>query len=296
MTTFDQSLLEKLAKRSESPDNGQVTIIGGSDLFHGAPILAIKTASRIVDMVFFSSPEPSLGEIANNLKSQLSSFIWVPWEEIGEYIKKSDAVLIGPGMKRWHKEQDNGKYLDQHVSEYDEAGTQTKFIVEKFLREFPDKQWVIDGGALQVVDIGKIPQNAVITPNRKEFALLFRNDLILAQESFDEQIELVLKTLKSHRFGGIVVLKGPTAIVAKSFSEYSLVSGGNNGLTKGGTGDLLAGLIAGLAARNDPYLAAQVGDWALKRAADNTFGSKGTMYNADDIAEELPQVLGKYLK
>jgi hypothetical protein len=47
--------------------------------------LALKTASRIVDMVFFSSPEKSLREVASIIKAQLSSFIWVPWEEVEEY-------------------------------------------------------------------------------------------------------------------------------------------------------------------------------------------------------------------
>lgn len=58
----------------------QTTIISGSRLFHGAPLLALKVASRLNRMVFFSSPEPSLGEVAAKIKSRLFSFIWVPFE------------------------------------------------------------------------------------------------------------------------------------------------------------------------------------------------------------------------
>src|SRR4030065_1868546 len=101
---FDISQLKDLYKPSKSSkgeDNGQVTIIGGSSLFHGAPILALKSASRIVDMVFFATPEKSVGMVAEQLKSKLLSFIWVPWEEAENYITKSDAVLIGPGFMRF---------------------------------------------------------------------------------------------------------------------------------------------------------------------------------------------------
>jgi NAD(P)H-hydrate repair Nnr-like enzyme with NAD(P)H-hydrate dehydratase domain len=104
MRIFDPVELQDLYTRVSTPDNGEVTIIGGSDLFHGAPLLSLTAACRIVDMVYFSSPEPSLREVALHLKSQLFSFIWVPWEEVGDYILKSDSVLIGPGMKRYRKE------------------------------------------------------------------------------------------------------------------------------------------------------------------------------------------------
>jgi NAD(P)H-hydrate epimerase len=104
MKTFEKSDLNKLykpEKGSSGEDNGQVTIIGGSKLFHGAPLLSLKVASRIVDMVFFASSQPCMGEIAQRIKSDLFSFIWVPWDEVAQYIKKSDAVLIGPGLMRY---------------------------------------------------------------------------------------------------------------------------------------------------------------------------------------------------
>src|SRR4030042_1257521 len=108
LKTFDKSDLKKLYKPrwdSGGEDNGQVTVIGGSSLFHGAPLYALKIASRIVDMVFFASPEKSVGEVANKLKSKLMSFIWVPWNEAEDFIPKSDAVLIGPGFMRFRSEK-----------------------------------------------------------------------------------------------------------------------------------------------------------------------------------------------
>src|SRR5258708_35319731 len=98
---FEKHELKKLfvpSLDSSGEDNGQITIIGGSELFHGAPLLCLTTAFRIVDMVFFSSAEKSIGSIAEKLKSKLFSFIWIPWQETDHYIEKSDAILIGPGM------------------------------------------------------------------------------------------------------------------------------------------------------------------------------------------------------
>jgi len=54
MKVFDKKELVNLYKPltdSQGEDNGQVTIIGGSKLFKGAPLLSLKTASRFVDKV-----------------------------------------------------------------------------------------------------------------------------------------------------------------------------------------------------------------------------------------------------
>lgn len=301
MQVFNPSELQKLKKRSEEPENGQVTIIGGSDLFHGAPILALKTASPIVDMVFFSSPEPSIGRVAEHLKSELSSFIWVPWGEVDEYIAKSDVVLIGPGMKRWHEEK--LKMKNQKI--LDEAGTETKFSTERLLRLFPDKKWVIDAGALQVMDAKWIPQNSILTPNKKEFDTLFNTSTdkdIEEREQSDEKSKKEnsskskanLICQKSVEYKCTIVYKDKTSVVC-SKGECVAVEGGNPGLTKGGTGDVLAGLTVALFAQNPDLLSAAGASWIIKKAADNLFSRVGTIYNSDDLAEEIRKVLGKYL-
>ncbi len=279
MEKFKLQTLHKLAKRVDTPDNGQVTIIGGSDLFHGAPILSLRVASRIVDMVYFSSLEPSVSRVAEQVKSQLGSFVWVPWNEVDSYIEKSDSVLIGPGMKRWHLEKEKIKYQKSKIAVFDEAGTQTKFATERLLKKFPNKQWVIDGGALQTMDATLIPANSILTPNSKEYEMLF--DKMKVNEA-------------AKKYNCIIVLKGSISIVC-SPEECVQVRGGNAGLTKGGTGDVLAGLTAALVASNDPFLAACTASWVVKKTADTLLAQVGTVYNADDLANEIPKVLGKYL-
>ena len=290
MQDFDIAVLKNLYKPSEDSsgeDNGQVTIIGGSELFHGAPLLSLKTASRIVDIVFFSSPDKSVGKVAEKLKSELLTFIWVPWEDTEKYIEKSDAVLIGPGFMSYGKE---GGHESLESKNYDQTGKSTREITKKFLTEFPDKRWVIDAGSLQTMNADWIPEGAILTPNRKEFEMLFGEDLevlrlpLVAQD--DKVDEEIVSTL-SNKHNCTIVLKGPETVVC-SPEECVKITIGNAGLTKGGTGDVLAGLTAAFYAKNEAFLAASAASYIAKAAADELFQEKSTYYNAEDLAERIP--------
>lgn len=275
MQIFDARELKRLHKpahESSGEDNGQVTIIGGSSLFHGAPLLSLKIASRIVDMVFFASPEPSVGRIAEKIKSKLYSFIWVPWDEVEVYVEKSDAVLIGPGFLRFRSEKvPHGERL--HVC--DEACRQTRDISERLLKKFPDKRWVIDAGSLQTIDPEWLPKNTIVTPNKREYQILF-GDM--------EPMEAARK------HDCIIIVKGPTAYVV-SPTDIVEIRNGNPGLTKGGTGDLLAGLTVALFAKNDAFLSASAASYVTKAAADELYKKVGTNYNADELTDKVPEVL-----
>lgn len=287
MRVFQEKELGRLFKpafASTKTDNGQVTIIGGSALFHGAPLLSLKVASRLVDMVYFSSPEPSLGEVAARLKGKLLSFIWVPWEEVGEYIKKSDAVLIGPGFLRFRSEKQ--KEACELHNDCGQEAHKTKKITESLLQKFPKKQWVIDAGSLQTMDPQYIPRNAILTPNRREFEILFK--VKRQKDTLEESVKRL-----ATKYRCIIVLKGPTTIVCSS-TVCRAIKGGNAGLTKGGTGDVLAGLTVVLAAKNEPFFAACAANFLAKKAAEALYKKVGFAYSADDLAEKIPEVLGRY--
>ena len=282
MEIFDRGKLKKLYKpapESSGEDNGQVTLIGGSKLFHGAPLLSLKVASKLVDMVFFASPETSVGEVAEKIKSQLMSFIWVPWEETDAYIEKSDAILIGPGMMRFASESQipNSKF---QIPNYDKEGEKTRKITERLLKKFPQKKWVIDAGSLQVMESTWISEGAVVTPNQKEYKYLFGE--MVPEEA-------------SKKYNCVIVVKGPKTLVC-SPNECVEVTNGNPGLTKGGTGDVLAGLTVALLAKNDSFLAASSASYIAKSAADELYKKVGTNYNADDLADKIPETLFNLLK
>ena len=155
----------------------------------------------------------------------------------------------------------------------------TKKFTEDLLAKFPNKKWVIDAGSLQTMDAKYIPKNSILTPNKKEFEILFKEKFsVSASEKFSRQ------------FNCIIVNKGPVTIVTSSDGTIE-VSGGNPGLTKGGTGDVESGLTVALLAKNDPVLSACAGSFITKAAADELAKTKGIYFNADDLANIIPSIL-----
>src|SRR3989338_11306041 len=84
---------------SHKGQNGRLLIIGGSHLFHSASLWALKVASRIVDLVHYSSVEEN-NEIVRKLREEFRDGIVVHRKDLESYIEEDDCILIGPGMVR----------------------------------------------------------------------------------------------------------------------------------------------------------------------------------------------------
>ncbi len=280
---FDDEELKKLYKSppsSHKGQNGKLMIIGGSKLFHGASLWALQVTSRIVDMVFYSSVSEN-NAIVQKLKEEFRDVIVVPRDKLDEYINEADCVLIGPGLPR---------------KEGMEAGDDdTKELTERLLSQYKHKKWVIDGGSIQTIQPTSIPRNAILTPHQQEFEILklkIKNEklkMTMQNEKMEEQVGFFAK-----EFGCIVLLKGTIDIVC-SREQCIEVHGGNPGMTKGGTGDVLAGLVAALNCKNDPFLAAAAGSFINKKAGDRLYQRVGPYFNASDLASEIPRVMKELL-
>jgi NAD(P)H-hydrate epimerase len=90
----------------------------------------------------------------------------------------------------------------------------------------------------------------------------------------------------------IVVLKGPTDYISDG-KQLIENPGGSPTLATGGTGDILAGLIVGFAAKNPLLLAAKAGCFLNKRAGEMLQKEKGGMWNAQDLMNKLPEAKKK---
>ena len=257
---------------------GQITIIGGSKLFHGAPILALRAASRIVSMTYFSSPVEDKG-MAEKIKASLSSFVWVDRADVAAYVAKSDAVLIGPGLMRSH--------VGEQSFVCDVEGDKTRKMSLELFNKFPEKKWVVDGGTLQVVRVDDIPKGAVVTPNEKEFEMLFGEKL---KTKFEDRSDQVFNLAK--RYGLVILTKGDVSIASDGKETWS-IEGGNKGLVKGGVGDVIAGLTVGLMAKNEPLFSVCAASFLVKGAAEKLATKKGFMFNSDDLAEEVTEYYGR---
>lgn len=267
MTEFNPDLLKRLyvpTRDSHKGQNGKVLIIAGSKLFHAASIWPLTVASRIVDMVFYSSVSEN-NSLVSKMKEEFLNGIVVPRERMDDYIKEADAILIGPGLPR-----DAGREANDD---------DTKVVTESLLSKYKDKKWVIDGGSLQVISPEILPKTAIITPHIREFEKLFG---IKPDENTVEQM--------AQKYNITILAKGEQDIVADS--EHSVkISGGNAGMTKGGTGDVLAGLAVSLYAKNDAFLAACAASYINKQAGDSLEKRMGIYYNATDLADEVPKIM-----
>lgn len=283
MEKFDSGLLKQLyvpAPSSHKGQNGKVLIIGGSHLFHSSAFWALEIASKIVDMVYFSST-PMNNEIVKKLKTKFVNGIIVPRDKVYDYIEESDSVLIGPGLPRPEGEE---------IGDDD-----TKILTEKLLTKFPLKKWVIDGGSLQTIDPTLIPENAILTPHPKEFEILY-SKYQKANSKNTFQISNIEDRVRefAREFGCVVLLKGPVDIVADPVRSIE-IEGGNAGMTKGGTGDVLAGLVASLYAKNDAFLSACASSFINKKAGESLAEKVGLYFNASDLVNEIPKVMKKYI-
>ncbi len=264
MEKFDSLLLKNLHKPtgdSHKGQNGKLLLIGGSKLFHAASLWSLQVASRIVDMVFYASV-PENNEIVQKAKEEFRNGIVVPRSKLEDYINEVDCVLIGPGLPRKEGEE--------------EGDDDTKVLTEALLKKYPNKKWVIDGGSLQTIDPSLLPKNAILTPHNKEFATLFG-----MQPSAANVSEMAKK------YNVVILVKGEKDIVCSS-SQSVEIEGGNAGMTKGGTGDVLAGLVAALYCKNGAFLAACAGSYINKKAGESLFERVGPYFNASDLASEIP--------
>lgn len=249
--------------KSHKGQNGVVLIIGGSERYHGAPIFSAKIASKIVDLVYFSSV-PENNELVKKMKLGLAEFIAVPRKEVFKIAEKVDAILIGPGMG---------------------ANRETKKITDGLLKKFPNKKFVLDADALKVLDKKLLGPNCAVTPHAGEFEILFGR-----KASAKTAGEMAKK------YNCVVVLKGAVDYVCDASRCAVNSKVGNAGMTKGGTGDVLAGLVTALAAKNDLFLAASAGAYINRLAGDRLFKKVSYYYNASDLIEEIPRRLGGYEK
>lgn len=257
---------------------GEVTLIGGSSLFHGAPIMSLKACSRIASMVYFASPKDD-SEAVNKIKSEVQAFVWIPEDDLDGYVEKSEAVLIGPGMMRSH--------VKEHGFVCDDEGKITRDMTINLFKKFPNKKWIVDGGALQVITAREIPKGAIVTPNSKEFEMVFG---VKQPTDMTERAEVICKIAKE--YGIVILTKDETSLVSDGQRVVS-IEGGSDGLVKGGVGDVTAGLILGFLAKDDALMACALASHLIKLAGKKLMIDRGLMFSAQDLAEVVPLVYGE---
>jgi ADP-dependent NAD(P)H-hydrate dehydratase / NAD(P)H-hydrate epimerase len=243
--------------------NGKVVVIGGNELYYGAPILcALGAEASGADLVYPFIP-PCQAEAAKmySLNFIIHTFQkdHLTLKDVKPILEFSEAnanvVLIGPGLGR------NGDTAD---------------AIKELLSKL-EKPTVVDGDALFFTN--HFPKTVVLTPHRGEFHRL------TGEEATNESVQKWAKSLNA-----TILCKAPKDIIADP-SHLMINETGNAMMTVGGTGDLLGGFVAGLMSQGiDPVEACYKATHLLGLGAEHLIQAQAT-FRAYDLARLIPTLL-----
>lgn len=277
-------MLPRRRADSHKGENGRVVIVGGSLEFYGAPILAsLGALCSGADLTTLIVPECNF-EVS---RSFYPDFIVRKYggnhlniralETLSPFFESADALLIGPGLTK---------------------SEEILHVVSKILDK-AKQPVVLDADALPVIKIAKYREERplILTPHGGEF-----NELIDENFSPDLLLEEKANLLKKYaeKWNTAILLKGPQDIIVSSPLEpdsqgnlkIALNTTGNAGMTVGGTGDVLSGLVASFIAQSaSPFEACCLAAYINGAAGDSLLKNKGFGFLATDVALEVPYTI-----
>ena len=272
----------KLAVKPRRPEAhkgtfGRLLVIGGSNIFSGAPALAAMAALRTgVDIVTVAAPEKT----ATAISSMSPALITVKLKgkhlnsgnlsALEEQLESATAVVLGPGLGL-HSETKEATH--QIIEQLEEKGTPLLLDADglKAFAEFKRKV--------------ELPM--VLTPHAREYEILtgkkLPDDLLVGRA------EKVQK--RARKLGATILLKGPVDVVSDG-EQTKFNFTGNPGMTVGGTGDVLSGVVGGLLAMGaGSFRAAAAGAFINGAAGDFVAAEKGYHMIPTDLLEFIPKVM-----
>lgn len=265
--------LKKRQRYARKGDNGKVLVVAGSMEYIGAAYLAAMAAFRSgVDIVVVAAPE-KVAWALNCLSADLITrkfkgdfFTAAAVDKIIDMSKDFDVTLVGNGIGR--------------------NPSTMKFAAA--VCEKASGLKVIDADAIRAVKLQNL-RSAILTPHMGEYEALMKHSQCSGKfEDAQKIIGSNILLVKGYPIGK----KRVNAII--SADKIAFAQLGNPGMTVGGTGDVLAGLSAGLLAQeNDLFKAAAAAVYANGKAADALVPKYGYGFTASDLLQKLPKVLQK---
>lgn len=256
---------------------GRLLVIGGSEMFTGAPTLVALAAYRTgTDLAFVAAPENAAQAISSISPNLIT--IKLPGENLAtehlhilhEQLEKASAVAVGPGLGLSKK-----------------TVSAVRKIVEFTQKE--KKPLLLDADGLKALGVVKrriFDSPTVVTPHGGEFQAISGKGL-----SKDLNTRVSEVSNFASKSGAVVLLKGHTDVISDGV-RTKLNNTGNPGMTVGGTGDVLSGIVAGLMAQGiDAFSAAVAGAFVNGAAGDLAQEQYGYHLTATDLIEHIPKVM-----
>ena len=259
---------------SRKGDNGTVLVVGGSYVYHGAPILSSIAALRCgTDLVYTSVPKINVAPT----RAISPNLIVIPLVDqkltrgavnklLGALPRNLDSATIGMGLA---------------IQEKNALLHLTKSLLDR------DVRLSLDASALVPEVLSLLPNtNSVVTPHAGEFKRLFDESPPLSKT---ERIKLVEKMAKKYEL--TILLKGPMDVISNGSSTY-LFEKKIPAMTVGGTGDVLSGLVAGILSKNRNSVQSAAAATFINGQAGKAVQKKlGLHMTSMDLLEVLPTVM-----
>ena len=243
-------------------------------MYHGAPILSSIAALRCgSDLVYTCVPNTNVSAT----RAASPDLIVIPMADqkltrgaanklIGTLPRGLDSAAIGMGLAI----QERGALL--HL---------IRSLLDRDVRLSLDASALVPEVLPLLAD-----KNTVVTPHAGEFKRLFGES---PSDMVDERADLVEK--KAAIFGITVLLKGPTDVISDGKTTY-LYEKKTPGMTVGGTGDVLSGLVAGMLSKNrNPLESAASATFINGLAGSSVQKRFGLHMTATDLLAELPSIM-----
>ena len=259
---------------SRKGDNGKVLVLGGSYVYHGAPILSSLAALRAgSDLVYTCVPKINVVPT----RAFSPNLIVIPLVDakltrgaarklVGMIPKELDSATIGMGL-----------------------GIQDREALKMLVKDLLDRAMMVslDASALVPEILPEIRDRKVtVTPHAGEFKRLFG-------VSPPDAIKARAKMVESHakEWGLTVLLKGPTDVISDG-SKTFLNPKNLAAMTVGGTGDVLSGVVASMLSKNrKPVEAASAAAFVNGRAGAMAQKKNGLHIVATDLLEFIPEAM-----
>ena len=223
LMTKEMVRLPRRERDSHKGDYGKLLIVAGSEGYTGAPVFAAQGALRSgAGLVYLGVPRDVYPMVATRCSSAMPFPLSDDPEQLVERARSCDVVLAGPGMGRSPQAQQLMFHLMEEV----------------------EGPLVLDADGLNALEGQTQRLRArtgltVLTPHDGEFARLAGCSLPL-NDRVEQAAELAQDT------GCVVVLKGHETLTVDPQGRVWRNTTGNPGMAKGGSGDILAGMIASL--------------------------------------------------
>ena len=266
-------------QNSKKGDNGIVLVIGGSSLYHGAPLLASLSALRAgADLVYTAVPKI----IVSAVRSYSPNIIALPMMDSSLTVGSANRLI--KGLPKTPHTATLG--MGMAISKPEALNSLVKKLKENGTKLILDASALIPQVLSEITETGTI-----ITPHPGEFKRIFHEDVGASEK---EIISMVSKMSAKHKIA--IILKGRLNVIAES-GKVAAIKRPTPAMNVGGTGDVLAGLVAALYSKTDSaFDASALAVYFNGMAATIAAEKVGLHMMATDLIESIPYAMKPFDK